>query len=137
MEGKLHIEGYFSLTHKALLFDSSVSGSLRNKLTGSKKADMQSFVLIGQLGKYMAMQPDNTITASSLSSKVMLDDAVSVIDISSEIITCRNVLIECKSIEKVRSIYLQYGFQDLQFDGELYTMYFKTDADITFPKFPE
>ena len=45
-EGIFFIEGYFSLTHKAVCFKHTVSLSSRKKLSGSKNATIDSFVLI-------------------------------------------------------------------------------------------
>lgn len=130
--GILNIEGYFSLTHKAVLFAEDVSGSKRVKLAGTKHAESQSFVLIGQLGKYLEKADDGREIASELTSKELLDDAVSIIAKSSEYIVCRNIIIECKPIAKIQEIYRDYGFTELQFDGELHTMYLKTENNIAF-----
>lgn len=130
--GILNIEGYFSVTHKAVIFDEDVSGSTRNKLTGTKRAESQSFVLIGQLGKYMEKIDEETIVASELTSQELLDDAMSIISKSSDYIICRNIIIECKPIEKVQQIYRDYGFAELQFDGDLHTMYLKMAHNIEF-----
>lgn len=130
--GKLHIEGYFSLSHKAVLFDDVVSITTRKKISGTKKADIHPFVLIGQLGKNITKNEDGTFSYSEISSKDLLDDALSIIQQSSEFIVNRNIIIECKSIEKVQKIYSNYGFVELQFDGELHTMYLRLDHSIDF-----
>lgn len=125
-DGVLKIEGYFSLTHKAVLFDKNVSGSLKNKLTGRKQSTIHSFVLIGQLGKYIE-QTDNNIVASELTSQDILNDALNIISKSSDYIVCRNIIIECKPIDKIYQIYQNYGFTELQFDGNLHTLYLKME----------
>lgn len=130
--GILNIEGYFSVTHKAVIFDEDVSGSTRNKLTGTKRAESQSFVLIGKLGKYMNKIDEENIVSSKLTSQELLDDAMSIVSKSSDYIICRNVIIECKDIDKVRQIYRDYGFSELQFDGDLHTMYLKLEHSIVF-----
>lgn len=130
--GILTVEGYFSLTHKAVIFDEDVSGSMRNKLTGTKRAESQSFVLIGQLGKYMNKIDKENIVSSKLTSQELLDDAMGIVSKSSDYIICRNVIIECKDIDKVRQIYRDYGFSELQFDGDLHTMYLKLEHSIVF-----
>ena len=132
--GKLKIEGYFSLTHKAVVFGEDVSLSARNKLTGSKKSKTESFVLIGQLGKSISHNDDGTCCASELSAKELLDDAIRIIQQSSNYIISRNVIIECKPIPKIKNIYETYGFTDLQYDDEdqLHTLYLRLDNPITF-----
>lgn len=131
-DGVLTVEGYFSLTHKAVIFDDDVSGSMRNRLTGTKRAESQSFVLIGQLGKHMESLDDGSIAASDLTSQELLNDAIGVVSKASDYIICRNIIIECKDIDKVRQIYRDYGFAELQFDGELHTMYLKLEHSIEF-----
>lgn len=130
--GEIKIEGYFSLTHKAVFFDTGVSKSTRNKISGHKETETHSFVLIGQLGKSIIHNTDGSVTASELTSKNLLDDAINIIRQSSEYIICRNVIVECKPIEKIQKIYSDYGFNELQFDGELHTMYLKIDNSIDF-----
>ena len=130
--GQIYIEGYFSVTHKAVIFEEEVSGSLRNKLAGSKRAESQSFVLIGQLGKYIEKKEDGTYVSSELTSQELLDDAMAIINKSSEYIICSNVIIECKPIEKIQKIYRDYGFVELQFDGDLHTMYLRLDHRIAY-----
>lgn len=131
---KLKIEGYFSLTHKAVIFAGNVSLSARKKLAGSKKAQTESFVLIGQLGKNISLSDDGTICASKLSAKELLDDAIRIIQYSSNYIICRNIIIECKPIKKIKDIYESYGFTDLQYDenDDLHTLYLRLENQITF-----
>lgn len=133
-KGSLFIEGYFSLTHKAVVFDNSVSLSSRKKLAGSKKAEIESFVLIGQLGKRMEQNEDGTISASEITAVDLLNDALSIIEHSSDYIVCRNIIIECKPISKIKNIYEKYGFTDLQYDelDELHTLYLRTNSNINF-----
>lgn len=132
LSGEIKIEGYFSLTHKAVFFDTEVSKSTRNKISGHKETETHSFVLIGQLGKSIIHNTDGSVTASELTSKNLLDDAFNIIRQSSEFIICRNVIVECKPIEKIQKIYSDYGFNELQFDGVLHTMYLKIDNSIDF-----
>jgi hypothetical protein len=132
--GELKIEGYFSLTHKAVVFADEVSLSARNKLTGSKVAQTESFVLIGQLGKSIILNEDGTFCASELSATELLNDAVGIIQKSSDYIISRNIIIECKPIEKIKNIYETYGFTDLQYDEQdgLHTLYLRLGNQITF-----
>ena len=132
--GELKIEGYFSLTHKPVVFPDEVSLSARNKLTGSKVAQTESFVLIGQLGKSIILNEDGTFCASELSATELLNDAVGIIQKSSDYIISRNIIIECKPIEKIKNIYETYGFTDLQYDEQdgLHTLYLRLGNQITF-----
>lgn len=131
---QIKIEGYFSLTHKAVIFAKEVSRTARQKLTGKKDATSRSFVLIGQLGKYICKNKDGSISCSSLSAKEILDDALTIIQNASDYIICRNVIVECKPIDKVKNIYQTYGFTDLQFDEQdgLHTLYLKIGNQINF-----
>jgi len=133
--GELKIEGYFSLTHKAVIFDKSVSKTTRNTITGSKSSETVSFVLIGQLGKYMSYS-EKGIVSSSLTAVDLLNDAINIIMLSSEYIINRNVIVECKPIEKVKKIYEDYGFSELQYDENenLYMLYLKLQNSISFWK---
>ena len=108
--------------------------SARNKLTGSKESKTESFVLIGQLGKHISRNDDGTFSASDLSAKELLDDAIGIIQQSSNFIISRNIIIECKPIEKIKNIYESYGFTDLQYDekDELHTLYLRLENPITF-----
>lgn len=130
--GIIKIEGYFSLTHKAVLFNPEVSLSLRKKITGVKKATIESFVLIGQLGKRMGYDSENNYEESAINAEEIIDDAVAVIQMSSKYIINRYVIVECKPISKVKQIYTDYGFLDLQYNKneELHTLYLKLNNNI-------
>lgn len=133
-EGVLFVEGYFSLSHKAVVFEPKVSLSSRKKLLGFKEATTGSFVLIGQLGKRMELTSDHQILASRLTAADLLNDAMLIIGRTSEQIVCRNVIIECKPIEKVKKIYEDYGFSDLQYDDaeRLHTLYLRLENNVLF-----
>ena len=132
--GDLFIEGYFSLTHKAVIYKESVSLSSRKKISGNKKTETESFALIAQLAKRMERKDDGNEVISELTSEELLNDAMRIIEESSNYIICRNVMIECKPIEKVKNIYEKYGFHDLQKskNEELHTLYLKIDNKIIF-----
>ena len=131
-QGVLRIEGYFSLTHKAVLFNSDVSLSLRKKLTGVKKSTIESFVLIGQLGKRIGYYSNGEYDESTINAEEIIDDAIAVIQMSSKYIINKHVIVECKPIQKVKQIYTDYGFSDLQYSKNegLHTLYLKLDNDI-------
>lgn len=132
--GVIFIEGYFSLTHKAVLFNDVVSLSSRKKISGNKSAEIESFVLIGQLGKRIEQSEDGTLNCSQLSAFDLLSDAISIIEQSSDYIICRNIIIECKPIEKIKHIYEDFGFADLQYDekDKLHTLYLRLQNKISF-----
>lgn len=132
--GDIVVEGYFSLNHKAVSYANTVSLSTRKKISGDKKANMESFVLIGQLGKRMEKNQDGTISVSDLSGNDLLDDAIASIERASNHIVCRNIIIECKPIEKVKAIYEDYGFSDLQFNSitSLHMLYLKLKNKVHF-----
>lgn len=129
--GVISIEGYFSLTHKAVVFDDDVSLSARKKIAGTKGAETESFVLIGQLGKRIS---DEATSPVNLTAHDLLSDAMMIISASSDYIVARNVLIECKPIPKVKEIYQKFGFTDLQYDEQngLHTLYLRTENQVIF-----
>ncbi len=121
----LFVDGYFTLSNKIICLSSSVSSTKRKKLfSGLKKNDdYMHFILIGQLGKYIDEKNDNIIYGET-SAIEMLDKAFEIIYQVKERITCNCVLIECKDDPKIRKIYEDYGFKELQRDDEL-IQYFK------------
>lgn len=129
--GELFIEGYFSLSHKAVIFSNSVSGASKSKIAGTKMSETASFVLIGQLGKYMDTSSSPAFK-SELSSENILTEAMNIIRCSSDYIVCRNVLIECKPIEKIQKIYSDFGFKELQYEDGLHSMYLRMDVPVDF-----
>ncbi len=133
-KSQLLVEGYFSLTHKAVKFNSEVSKSKRSQITGDKLSSDHSFVLIGQLGKRIVDLGDEKYDESDLTASELLGDALTIIEKSSEYIICRNVILECKPIDKVKNIYVQNGFVELQYDEQdnLHTMYYRMDHSVNF-----
>ncbi len=132
--GELFVEGYFSLTQKAFVYSDEVSLEKRKKLSGNKEASEDSFVLIGQLGKWMFEDENGTVSASELTADDLLKDAMMIIEQASSFIVNRNVIIECKPIDKVKGKYEKFGFSDLQFNPEesLHTLYLRRKLDINF-----
>ncbi len=122
--GKIKIEAYFTLSHKTLNISKEMSKSKIKEIDGFKTAKSLQFVLIGQLGKYVAECEDGTYSRSEVASKEILDYAFEVIYASSELIPCRCVLIECSEEEKVNKVYLDYEFKFFQNDGT-HNQYYK------------
>ena len=131
---KLVVDGYFSLTHKAVRFDDSVTKSKRSYITGNKESSDHSFVLIGQLGKRIVDLGDEKYEEADLTAADILSDAFTIIEQSSKYIICRNIILECKPNEKIKNIYIQNGFIELQYDDNhnLFTMYNRIEHFIDF-----
>ena len=118
LKGKLKIEAYFTLSHKTLCVNEDMSKTKIKEIDGFKTAKSLQFVLIGQLGKYILKNEDNTYARSEITSKEILDYAFEVIYASSDLIPCRCVLVECSDEEKVKKAYEDYEFKFFQNDGE-------------------
>lgn len=117
----LEIDGYFTLSNKVLHLSDSISNGKRKKLfKGLKKDDSYMHcILIGQLGKYL-----DEASSSPISAYEMLEMAFEIIYQVKERITCSCVLVECKDHAKIRRIYEDYGFRELQKSEDL-VQYFK------------
>lgn len=124
--GNLFIDGYFTLSNKVICLSESVSGSRRKKLFGGlkKNDNHMHFILIGQLGKHIYSEKGHKSEYGQTSAVEMLDKAFEIIYQVKERITCNCVLIECKDEPKIRKIYEEYGFSELQRDEKL-IQYFK------------
>lgn len=120
--GKLKIDAYFTLSHKALISE-TVSKNKVKDTAGFKGAGSVHFVLIGQLGKYIEQLEDGHISSSEITSEEILNDAFEVIRASSNLIPCRCVLVECSENKKVQKVYTDYGFSPFQYDGGHYQFY--------------
>ncbi len=124
-EGHIKIEAYFTLSHKSLITE-GISKEKTKKITGGlKNAETLHFVLIGQLGKYIAKSKDAQTDESNITSDEILDYAFEVIRASSSLIPCRFALVECSANEKVQNIYTNCKFSKLQNDDDHYQYYKK------------
>lgn len=125
-QGKLFVDGYFTLSNKVMRLSETVSGSRRKKLfNGLKKDDdHMHFILIGQLGKHIYDEEGHVPEYGLTSATEMLDKAFEIIYQVKERITCNCVLVECRDEPKLRKIYEDYGFLELQRDEKL-IQYFK------------
>lgn len=114
-EKQLFIEGYFSLSNKVIELSSSISKRKKKKLFNGldKNDEYMHFILIGQLGKYID-EDSSKLVSEVISGKELLDQAFEIIFQVKERIVCSCVLIECKDAVKIRRIYEDYGFQELQ-----------------------
>lgn len=103
------------------ILDADIEVFLRKKLfKGLKKDDSYMHcILIGQLGKYL-----DEAFSSPISAYEMLEMAFEIIYQVKERITCSCVLVECKDHAKIRRIYEDYGFRELQ-KSENLVQYFK------------
>lgn len=121
-EGRLKINAYFTLSHKALI-PSKVSKSTLKDASGFKTAEAVHFVLIGQLGKYIEHLDGERYKTADISSAEILEHAFRIAREANRIIPCRCALVECSDNEKVHKVYQDYGFKFFQFDGEHYQFY--------------
>lgn len=121
-KGKIEVVAYFTLSHKSLLPENASKTKVK-EASGFKTAESIHFVLIGQLGKYMAMMPNDCVRTYDISGQEVLDYALEVIQASNQLIPCRCVLVECSEKEKVQKFYTDYGFSFFQYDGEHYQFY--------------
>ena len=117
------IEAYFTLSYKALNFDTSVSRTRREKITRDRDAEVYCFVLIGQLGKYIneSDKPDSRVSLISLHQ--IMDYACEIILANHRHIPCRAILVEIKKPdidEKLRHAYKTCGFKEFQDDENFY-----------------
>lgn len=121
-DGKLKILAYFTLSHKSLIPDTAPKSKIKDA-GGFKHASSIHFVLIGQLGKYIARAENGAAISADISAKEILDYAFEVIRASSQLIPCRCALVECSEEEKIHKVYTDYGFSQFQYDGEHYQFY--------------
>lgn len=122
------IAGYFSLTHKALSIE-GFSKEKKKDLTGSKKAELAPFILLGQLGKYKRLEEDGTITSSPLSGDRMMKDVFSIIALANQYILNRRILVECDEEEHLLSFYIDgHKFRMLECEDHKCTLYLKLEA---------
>jgi hypothetical protein len=113
--GQFFVEAYFTLSHKAILLNESISKTQRKRIfKGIAQPGMSCahFVLIGHLGKNIGNGYRSEITSMEI-----LDSAFEVIVKSKELITFDCVLVECKNTRGLLKIYEDYGFKYLQDDG--------------------
>lgn len=115
---KLKVEGYFTLSHKVLELDASLSNRKRKKLFHgfSDGGDAIPVILIGQLGKYIDLEHG---VYGKVSGVELLNEAFSIINLVSEKIVCTCVMLECEDADnaKLHQFYQDYGFQPLQKRG--------------------
>lgn len=124
-KGNIFVVAYFTLSHKAIMLQESVSRTIRGKISTKRDSQMVHFVLIGQLGKYIRNDTLENKYMVCVSSENILNDAFDMIKKSSEFIVCRGVLVECNMEEKVHDVYTKYGFSFLQSDDIHYQFYKK------------
>lgn len=122
---KICIEGYFTLSNKAIVISSEVSKTRKKKLFKGVLSDDDCLpvILIGQLAKYI---DDKKGFVGKTNFFELLDLACEIIDQINLLIPNRCILAECKksSLEdseeivnkrnKLHQLYLDYGFIALQ-----------------------
>lgn len=119
LRGQLHIEAYFTLSHKSLITgNAAASKSKIQKYAGFKTAQTLDFVLIGQLGKYVALSEDGALHRSMVSGAEVLDYAFEVIRSAASLIPCKVAFVECSNDHHITAFYENYGFTFFQHDGK-------------------
>ena len=120
--GKIKVDAYFTLSHKSLIAE-GLSKTKVKETSGFKESDSIHFVLIGQLGKYIAKLENGTECRADITSTEILNFAFEITRASSALIPCRCVLVECSENPKVQQVYKDYHFSEFQYDGENYPFY--------------
>ena len=117
----IKVEGYFTLSHKAMTVADNLSKTKVQKISGFKTAEALHFVLIGQLGKYI---DEYNKMCSCLTAQDIVDEACAIIEETSEIIPCRCIMVECNDYVRNKGIYESCDFKYLQNDGD-HNQYYK------------
>jgi hypothetical protein len=120
------IEGYFTLSSKAIHFGENVSEEMIHAMFdwSENVSEQCSAIMIGHLGKYVD-EPDGYV--SCLSGPEILSAAVGVVAEINEMVPVTNIVLECDiENKKVQKIYTDYGFDYLQNNGELNMYLMKT-----------
>lgn len=120
--GRLKVVGFFSIAMKTIKVPviDTMSKNLRKRLGNLSDGEQNLVVfLIGQLGR------DSSCTKEVLDGKKMLQDCYFLIASARDIIGGRLILVECKPIDKVCSIYEQEGFIDITENGDELKQYIR------------
>ena len=129
--GQKFVEAYFSFAVKSIRLD-GLSNNFRKRLsTGNASADIHTFMLVGQFGKYKREKTgtDNGYS-SSITSREMFDIVLMYVAKLMELIPFRFMLVECKEEVYKRNIYQDLEFkpfpeQTINPDNGLYRLYLK------------
>jgi len=106
------VEGYFSLAHKSIEFNTEISKSKRKKIFCGFDKGRNCFhtVLIAQLGKFIDC---------NFRSNIRIDDIMShafdIITKASDLIVFSTLLVECRDNNKLITMYEKYGFRKFQY----------------------
>lgn len=122
--GIINVEAYFTLSHKTIVPNTSVSNSTKRKIGRGIKSELIQMVLIGQLGKYNMLTPSEEKVSSKVTSKKILDLAFEIIQKADELIPCPAVLVECNHNPNVQKVYIDYGFKQFQ-EGTILDQFYK------------
>ncbi|MCL1809028.1 MAG: hypothetical protein FWG42_04560 [Clostridiales bacterium] len=102
--------GYFTLSLKALRFNSSVSKKTIKSIDGfSKEVKAVGITLIGQFGK-------DTVLAREIDGGKLFDMCLETVFKVQKIVGGRFVMLECLDIKEIVSFYKKQGFETLQFN---------------------
>lgn len=117
LQGEIKIEAYFTLSHKTMTVQQSMTGSKVKQVSGFKTAESLHFVLIGQIGKQIGYNKDGVLETSLLSMKQILTYLFEIIYAASALIPCRCMLVECNDAIEAKGVYPANGFSYFQHDG--------------------
>lgn len=130
--GQKFVEAYFSFAVKPIRLG-GLSNSFRKRLsTGNASADIHTFMLVGQFGKYKRKKTSiDSGYDSRIKSSEMFDIVLMYVAKLLELIPFRFMLVECKEEVYKRGIYQDLGFkpfpeQPINPDNGLYRLYMKT-----------
>lgn len=119
-EGKIKIEGYYTLSHKSVYGTENISKNKRKELLGGSNSESMQFILIGQLGKHYEQDKDGAYISSKVSMSDILEATFTTIQSAIEIIPSRYVLLECNDEVMSAGIYEKYGFNYLRKSSDLH-----------------
>lgn len=95
LNGELVVEAYFTLSNKVVTVDDSLSGNTIKNITGLKHSDFLQFILIGQIGKHIEHVENNI--KSSITLDEILDTVYELVNIVTDIVPSRYLLVECNN----------------------------------------
>lgn len=115
--GDYQIEGYFTLSHKAIPRSENISNTQSKKISGSPSSEILSFALVGQIGKKHYFNKEGSL----ISSNISLSDIFHYVNVqlhrANEYIPIKWILVECNDIIHKKGLYEKEGFTYFQYDG--------------------
>lgn len=130
--GQKFVEAYFSFAVKPIRLDGLSSNFKKRLSLGNASADIHTFMLVGQFGKYKREKTSiDSGYDSRIKSSEMFDIVLMYVAKLLELIPFRFMLVECKEEVYKMGIYQDLGFkpfpeQPINPDNGLYRLYMKT-----------